>query len=323
VERRPGLLAVRIAHVRDQAVDIRSFDLIGAPGTSLPPFEPGAHVDVHLAGGIVRQYSLCNGPGEHDRYRIAVKREPDSRGGSRAMHELREGDVLTIGPPRNHFPLKHAEGPSVLVAGGIGITPLLAMALQLAADARLFTLHYFTRSLEHTAFRRELSSAGLGEYVTFNYGSPPEAVQSCLADLFRVRPACGQLYVCGPRPFMDLVVQVASAAAWPASAINLEYFAADDAALAAPVTTFRVRLARRGGEYTIPPDRSIVAVLAEHGIAVETSCEQGVCGTCLARVLEGTPDHRDSVLGDDEKAAGGWIACCVSRSHSPVLVLDL
>lgn len=316
-------LRVRVKEVTQEALDVKSFALTSADGAPLPSFTAGSHVDVHLAPGLVRQYSLCNSPFEGGRYLIAVKKEPESRGGSRAMHEgIKEGDLLEISGPRSNFQLHGPAKRHLLLAGGIGITPVLSMAHYLRAAGASFELQYFSRSIPHTAFHALLSAPEFKGKVSFHYALEPEAVRAYLRRLLWNRPEDGHLYLCGPRPFMDLVEQTA-AATWPPDAVHLEYFTADPASLAGPRETFKVRLARSGGEYTIPENQSIVEALAAHGVHIETSCEQGVCGTCLTGLIEGTPDHRDVFLTDAEKEACDKLTPCVSRSKSEVLVLDL
>ncbi|MFO1310346.1 MAG: PDR/VanB family oxidoreductase [Burkholderiales bacterium] len=318
-----GELTVRVARVHDEAIDVRSFELRAADGGSLPSYAPGSHVDVHVAPGIVRQYSLCGDPRESDRYLIAVKREPASRGGSVAMHErVNEGTTLRIGAPRNNFALAAGASHHLLVAGGIGITPILAMARHLLAAGASFQLVYFSRSIAHTAFHGLLSGPGYAGRVTFHYALEPEQVRAYLRKLLWLRAEGAHLYLCGPKPFMD-VVETIAAPTWPPDAVHVEHFAADPASLAGPRESFVVKLARHGGEFTIPEGRSIIEVLAEHGVAVETSCEQGVCGTCVTGVLEGEPDHRDIFFTEAEKRANDRMTVCVSRAKSARLVLDL
>jgi len=318
-----GKLTVTVRAVRDEALDVRSFELVAAEGGALPPFTPGSHIDVEVAPGIVRQYSLCNDPRETDRYLIAVKREPASRGGSAGMHErVRAGDRLTIGEPRNNFALAADASHHLLIAGGIGITPLLAMAQHLLATGASFQLVYFSRSIAHTAFRDVLSAPEYRGRVTFHYALEPEQVRAYLRKLLWEHSPGAHLYLCGPRPFMDLV-ETTAAPTWAPSSVHLEYFAADPAALAGPSEGFIVKLARHGGEFNVPEGRTIIEVLAENGIDVDTSCEQGVCGTCITGVLEGEPDHRDVFLTDEEKRAGDRMTICVSRAKSARLVLDL
>jgi vanillate O-demethylase ferredoxin subunit len=313
-----------VKRIRREAAEILSFELVAADGRPLPRFSPGSHIDVSTPGGPVRQYSLCNGPDESNSYLIAVKREPASRGGSAAMHErIKEGDALVVGEPRNHFPLDWSAKHHLLLAGGIGITPILSMARHLHAAGAAFQLHYFTRSMEHTAFHESLSDPGLRGNVVFHYGLEPDELSAYLGKLLLTRPAEGHLYFCGPRPFMDLIETTAKVT-WPAESVHLEYFAADSTALSdSPQTTFEVRLARSGGTYVVPEDKTIVEALMEHGVRIETSCEQGVCGTCLTGVCEGVPDHRDLFLTNQEKQAGDKLIPCVSRSRSSVLVLNL
>jgi vanillate O-demethylase ferredoxin subunit len=316
------MLDVKVRKAADEAIDIRSFELVSATGDALPPFTPGSHIDVHLGPGLVRQYSLTNGPADVDCYKIAVKKEPASRGGSEAMHGMKVGDPIVIGEPRNNFPLKDHAGPALLIAGGIGITPILSMARHLQIGGREWSLQYFARSIPHTAFHDLLSERRFHGKVTFHYAAEPDAIRAYLRRILWHRPDDAQIYLCGPRPFMDLVEQTA-AATWPPEAVNLEYFTADAASLAGPRDTFTVRLAREGRDIVVPADKSIVEALRGAGIEIETSCEQGVCGTCLTGVLSGTPDHRDVFLTDEEKQVGDKIMCCVSRAKSEILELDL
>jgi vanillate O-demethylase ferredoxin subunit len=318
-----GELSARVRTVRDEAQDVRSFELVSADGRPLPSYAAGSHIDVHVAPGIVRQYSLCGDPADARCYQIAVKREPASRGGSQRMHEgVREGDTLAISAPRNNFALASEARHHLLVAGGIGITPLLSMARELARTGAEYSLVYFSRSIAHTAFHAFLSTAEFRGRVSFHYALEPEQVRAYLRKLLWSRPPDGHLYLCGPRPFMDLV-ETTAAPTWPPSAVHLEYFAADPASLAGPKDSFIVKLARHGGEFRIDEGRTIIEVLAEHGVTVDTSCEQGVCGTCLTGVLEGEPDHRDVFLTDAEKRSNDRMTVCVSRAKSARLVLDL
>jgi vanillate O-demethylase ferredoxin subunit len=317
-------LTVIVKKIRREAAEILSFELMHTQGQPLPPFTPGAHIDVHMPGGPTRQYSLCNGPSRDGSYLIAIKKEPMSRGGSAAMHErIKEGDVLTISEPRNHFPLEWSARHHLLLAAGIGITPILSMARHLQAAGAPFQLHYFTRSPEHTAFREQLADCAFSGSVAFHYGFEPDALGEYLHTLLKSRPEGGHLYFCGPRPFMDLVAATVKPT-WPAESLHLEYFAAEPAppSDSAPAS-FEVRLARSGGAYIVPENKTIVEALAEHGVRIVTSCEQGVCGTCMTGVIEGVPEHRDLFLTDAEKQAGDQIIPCVSRSRTPVLVLNL
>lgn len=319
---RSATFTVSVNAIRRETPEILSFELVSADGSRLPAFSAGSHIDVHVCPGVIRQYSLCNGPANVDRYLIAVKREANSRGGSAALHEkVRQGDLLRISSPRNNFPLVNTASRHLLLAGGIGVTPLLSMALHLGESGARFQLQYFTRSVESTAFHGFLSAELKGN-VVFNYGVEPQELGSYLGRLLQARHDGEHLYLCGPRPFMELVRTTASVA-WPSESVHLEYFAADPTSFAGRVTAFSVHLARSGRRYTVPEGKTIVQVLAENGVEIETGCEEGVCGSCLTSVAGGVPDHRDIYLSEDEKRTGDKIMPCVSRSKTPVLVLDL
>ncbi|MDB5798173.1 MAG: oxidoreductase/oxygenase, vanB family [Paucimonas sp.] len=314
-------LSVIVKRICPQAADILSFELVPAGAEALPACTPGSHIDVALADGIVRQYSLCNGPGEDGGYIIAVKREPVSRGGSAAMHErVREGDVLSISLPRNHFPIDWSAQSHLLLAGGIGITPLLSMARHLQAAGAGFHLHYFARSDQHTAFRELLASPDLRSKVSLHHGLSADEVKTCMQGLLASPAPMQHLYFCGPAAFMGLAADLAQPV-WPAGSVHMEYFSAPVSD--APQGSFEVHMKRSGGNCIVPEGKSIVEALAEKGIMIETSCEQGVCGTCLVNVCGGEPDHRDFYLSDQEKRDGDKILPCVSRSRSPVLILDV
>lgn len=311
----------RVEAIREEAPGIKSFRLVPADGRPLPETTPGAHIDVRPPSGVTRQYSLCNGPDDSDHYLIAVRRDSASRGGSRAMHDsVKVGDILPIGEPRNHFPLR--EGAShLLLARGIGVTPILAMAKTLAASGDDFRLEYFTRAPENTPFRDQLVAPGLAQHVRFHFGLDEASQADMLQELLASRRPGAHLYVCGGRRFMEMAAE--AAAGWPAESVHREYFSADPRAWAGEHRGFDVRLARRGVTVHVPPELSLAEALTRAGVPIETSCEQGVCGTCLAKVLQGKPDHRDAVLTPLERELGDRIALCVSRSVGPELVLDL
>jgi vanillate monooxygenase ferredoxin subunit len=316
-------LHVRVVRKTTEALDISTFELVNVDERPLPAFSAGSHVDVHLPNGLTRQYSLCNDPSEGHRYLIGVLRDATSRGGSRAMHELvQEGDVLHISAPKNHFPLAHEATHSVLVAGGIGVTPILCMAERLAVTGASFAMHYCTRSPERTAFRERIAQSAFATKVHFHFDDGPDSQKLQLESLLKpMRPGV-HLYVCGPTGFMDWILETARAAGWPSQRLHYEFFGAevvkseDDA-------TFEVKLASSGKVILVPKDRTVVQALAAAGVEIATSCEQGVCGTCLTRVLEGEPDHKDMYLTPEEQAANDQFTPCCSRSHSPLLVLDL
>ena len=314
--------AVRVARKTREAEGICSYELVRADGAALPPFAAGAHIDVHLPNGLVRQYSLCNAPGETHRYVIAVLRDAASRGGSLAMHDdVDAGSVLTIGAPKNHFPLVDAER-TLLLAGGIGVTPILAMAATLADNGAAFEMHYCARAPERAAFAERLGAARFAGQVHMHYDSGAEDQRLDLAALLAAPASGTHLYVCGPQGFIDHVLDSARARGWPAAQLHVEYFgtAAVDTGGDRP---FDVQLASTGRVVTIPAGRTVLKVLAEQGVNIPYSCEEGVCGTCLTRVLAGEPDHRDLYLTDEERAANDQFAPCCSRARTPLLVLDL
>ncbi|WP_338759440.1 PDR/VanB family oxidoreductase [Massilia sp. METH4] len=315
-------LSVRIESRKQVADDIVSLELVAADGTPLPPFTAGAHIDIKLGPGLVRQYSLCNDSSESGHYRIAVLRDPASRGGSIAVHDrLRVGDTVRISAPRNHFALSEAPR-SLLFAGGIGVTPILAFAKELRRSNAQFELHYCARSATKLVFRDELAEAA-GDGRAFFYlddGGPRLDIAAVLA----AHPNTTPVYVCGPGGFIDHVLGAARAAGWPEALLRREYFAAAPvSADADPDGAFDIELAKSGMRLQVPAGCTIIQVLAEHGVDIPVSCEQGVCGTCLTRVLAGEPDHRDMYLTDDEHIANDQMTPCCSRARSACLVLDL
>lgn len=317
------LLTVRVRRKQAEAADICSLELVPADGASLPRFEAGAHIDLHLPGGLVRQYSLCNHPAESAHYQVAVLRDAASRGGSTAVHDrVHAGDVLNISAPKNHFPLAPDAASHLLLAGGIGVTPLLSMAEHLASTGADFELHYCTRSAERTAFRERIAASPYAARVSFHHDDGPVAQRLDIAAQL-ARPRVGRhLYACGPKGFIDAVLSTARAQGWLEAQLHVEYFGAE-LAPADGDQPFEVVLASSGRVIPVAADRSIVQALAEAGIELPTSCEQGVCGTCLTRVIDGQPDHRDLYLTPEEQAANDQILPCCSRSASARLVLDL
>ncbi len=315
-----ALLQVVVTDIAEQGEGNRALTLAPLLG-ELPPFEAGAHVDVHLPGGVVRQYSIASAPDERDRhYVLCVKLAPASRGGSRHIHEqLVAGQRLWISLPRNHFPLQ-ADGPHLLLAAGIGITPLLSMAQALDARGEAFVLHHYVRERAQAAFAGRLAQGFAHGRVQVHADAEGESPLTHVpGELAQPR---GHLYLCGPGGFMDHFAVLAGRAGWPAQNIHSERFdpvelvRADDA-------PFEVELASSGEVVEVPAGQSIAQALGEAGIPVEVSCEQGMCGACVTGVLAGVPDHRDCVLGAAEHAANDRMTLCCSRSRSPRLVLAL
>ncbi|MCY1166158.1 MAG: PDR/VanB family oxidoreductase [Pseudomonadota bacterium] len=317
-----SLLTVRVATKKEEALGVSSFELIAPDGGSLPPFSAGAHIDVYGPTGIVRQYSLCNHPSERTRYLIAVLRDPKSRGGSAAMHDqVQVGDIIRISAPRNLFPLAQGARRSLLLAGGIGVTPILCMAEHLSDGDAAFEMHYFARSRERTAFQARIAQAAFRKSVAFHFDDEPSGQKQDIATLLASQDEDTHLYVCGPGGFLDAVLNAARAQQWPAEHIHYEYFGAT--AKTGQNLPFSVRIASSGAIYAIAADKSVVAALSVQGVEIAVSCEQGICGTCLTRVLAGEPDHRDQFLSNEERAANNQFLPCCSRARSPMLVLDL
>ena len=318
-----ALIRVRVAARQEEALDICSLDLVPAEGGALPAFSAGAHVDVHLPGGLVRQYSLCNAPGETHRYRISVLRDAASRGGSATVHDqLQAGTVLEIGAPRNLFALEASAPHHLLLAGGIGITPLLAMAERLAAQGSAFTLHHATRSRERTPFVAQLTTSSYADRVYHHFDDGPAMQKLDIAATLRAAPAGSHLYVCGPTGFMEAVLAEGRAQGWDESRLHREYFAAAPTG-AAGDGGFELEIASTGRVIPVAKDQTALAALLAAGLDIPMSCEQGVCGTCLTGVKSGTPDHRDQYLTPEERAANNQFLPCCSRASGPRLVLDL
>jgi len=317
------MLQVNVSRKANAAEGVCSFELIPVNGETLPPFEAGAHIDVHIPGGLIRQYSLCNDPRERNRYLIGVLKEPSSRGGSEAMHSVvDQGDILTISAPRNLFKLDHSAARHLLFAGGIGITPILAMAYELDHRRADFELHYCFRSSERAAFVKTLAEAPFADRVVLHDDSGPQQQKLNAAALLDTLDEGRHLYVCGPAGFMKHVLETGGAAGWPQERMHREFFAGQTIDHDANAS-FEVVLARSGRTFDVPADRTVFEVLDEAGVEIETSCEQGVCGTCVTRVLEGIPDHKDQFMTADEHARNDCFTPCCSRAKSPRLVLDL
>ncbi|HEX5738119.1 MAG TPA: PDR/VanB family oxidoreductase, partial [Hydrogenophaga sp.] len=272
-----GTLRVRVARKSIEALDICSFELADIADRPLPAFAAGSHIDVHLGPGLVRQYSLCNNPAETDRYLIGVLLDPLSRGGSRAMHALDVGDELDISMPKNHFALVHQAQRSLLLAGGIGITPILCMAERLANVSAEFEMHYCTRSRERTAFAERIERSSFAAQVGFHFDDGPQLQRFDIAARL-AQPMKGEhLYVCGPKGFMEAVLGMARQQGWPEDQLHFEFFSAAPAN-GADDASFEVQLASSGKVIRVGKDQTVVQALANAGVDVPTSCEQGVCG---------------------------------------------
>ncbi len=316
-------LQVRVARRHVEALDICSFELVAVNGAALPPFSAGAHIDVHLPNGLTRQYSLCNDPQETQRYLIGVLRDPRSRGGSLSLHEhVQEGDILNIGAPKNHFPLTAQAGHSLLLGGGIGITPMLAMAETLVREGADFALHYCTRSADRTAFTTRIAASAFASQVQFHFDDGADLQRLALEQTLVHPQATAHLYVCGPTGFMDAVLAQARASGWDEAQLHYEFFSGQVVSEETDAS-FEVEIASSGQRIKVPKGVAVTTALAAAGVEIITACEQGVCGTCLTRVLAGTPDHRDSYLTPQEHAANDQFMPCCSRARSATLILDI
>ncbi len=316
-------LQVRIRAITFEAEGILGFELVPMPPVKeLPAFTAGAHVDLHLPNGLIRSYSLRNAPHERHRYLIGVNKDLQSRGGSRYLHEVvRCGETLAIGLPRNNFPLDETATLNVFIAGGIGITPLMSMIARCQVLGTPWKLHYAARTRRNAAFLDPLQAYHKDANVelSLNFDQEPDGRMLDLAAIAQSLPPGAHIYCCGPLPM--LAAYEKATARLPPSRVHMEYFAAKDAA--ATSGGFTVELARSGKSVEVRAGQTILDCLIDIGIEPLFSCQEGICGTCEVRVLEGTPDHRDLVLSAAEKAANDRMMVCCSGAKSAKLVLDL
>ncbi len=311
---------VLVKRIGYEAERIHSYELIAPAGSELAPFTAGSHIDLHLPNGMIRSYSLVNDQRERHRYVIAVNRDAESRGGSSFVHDtVRVGEVMTISLPRNNFTLCEQAEHSVLIAGGIGITPLLSMIRRLEALGRRWDLFYAARTRAAAAFLDELGGLRSDASLHVDFDDERAGGVFDLAAIVRSAPAHAHLYCCGPLPM--LAAFEAATADRPADRVHVEYFKAREA----PATEggFEVRLARSNRTIAVEPGKTILDALLDAGIAANYACTEGVCGTCETRVLEGIPDHRDQFLSEEEQAANKSVMICCSGAKSGMLVLDL
>ncbi len=312
-----GDMRVRLTGIRYAAKDISLFEFCRVDGGALPPAEPGSHVDVRLPNGLVRQYSLVESGEQPAAYTVAVKKEASGRGGSRYLHDqVKVGDELVLGAPRNNFPLHQDGAPAILIAGGIGITPLWCMASHLQRQGADWRLYYACRDRTAMAF---YDSAARLDSVHLHFDDESGGAGLDLMKIVAEAPRDAHLYCCGPAPMLSAFAEATKA--WPADRCHVEHFA-----LTQPLRSgggFTVVLAKSGVEMFVPEGRSIAHVLIEAGIDVATSCEQGFCGTCEVRVLDGAPEHNDSILSEKDRASNRTAMICCAGSKTERLVLDL
>ena len=311
---------VLVKSITYEAEDIISLDLRPADGRPLPGFTAGAHIELQLRNGLPRHYSLANAQIERHRYCVAVHKEPASRGGSRFIHDtLRPGDILQIGPPRNNFALVEAAPCSVLIAGGIGITPIWCMVQRLVELGRPWRLFYAARSRGRAAFLEPILALNDAANALLHFDDENDDAVIDLNEVVRNAAPGAHLYCCGPLPMLAAFEQ--ATATLPADTVHVEYFSVKQ-----PVEAdggFDVVLARSGRTVFVPEHSTILDALRVAGVEVEHSCLEGVCGTCETKVLEGIPDHRDMVLTAQERASNRSMMICCSGSKSGRLVLDL
>lgn len=312
-------LQARVRTLRYEAEGVVSVELVPLDAGAFAPFEAGAHIDLHLPAGLVRSYSLLNPQDERDRYVLGILADAKSRGGSRYVHEqLRVGSVLPISAPRNNFALDEQASRSILIAGGIGITPILCMARRLHALGRAADVLYCVRARRQAAFLDALQTldSALTLHVDEEAGVPPD-LQAYLAD----KPRDAHLYCCGPAPMLAAFEDACRALGF--ENVHLERFSADTTVARADEAGYVVECAQSGKTVEVPAGKTLLDALLEAGIDAEYSCMEGICGACETRVIEGEPDHRDSVLSSAEKAGNKVMMICVSGCKSGKLVLDL
>ena len=314
----PQMMPLRVTRNDKIADGIHMLEFRDAGGQPLPEFSAGAHIAVQAPNGALRKYSLCNDPAERERYLVAVKREANGRGGSiDLIDHVKAGDQLMVAPPVNDFRLPQRAQEFLFIAGGIGITPIMAMIRQLRKEGKRFRLFYCTRSPETTAFLDELSAPEFKGQVTIHYdgGDPSRALD--LRPILQERKNREHLYCCGPRPLMEAVRKMTDH--WSSAAVHFEAFS--DADTHKPTDKpFKVRLARSGAVIEVPASKTILEALREHGLDVPSSCETGTCGTCRTKLIAGEADHRDLVLHDHERV--DTIMICVSRARTDEITID-
>ena len=309
-------MQARIRAVRWEAQDILGFRLEPLPGEHFAAFTAGAHVDVALAPGLTRSYSLLNDPAQGDAYEIAVQLDPTTRGGSRHIHEQwRAGQCIEVSAPRNNFPLFENASRTILVAGGIGITPMLSMIARLERLGRAWELHYAVRTRERAAFIDRLEHR---EAVHLTIDDEPATPRLDLQRLLVTAPADTHVYCCGPAGMLDAFRE--HGASW-GERLHFEYFSADTDI--ASEGGYRLELRRSRKTVEVQPGETMLDALLNAGVNIGFACSEGICGSCRAQVLDGVPDHRDHFLTPAEKAANCAVMVCCSGSRTPSLTLDL
>ena len=309
--------AMRLTSIRYMGGQTNLYEFGPLDKSTVSAFDAGSHIDLHLPNGLVRQYSLLN-EGEQHRYMVGVKLDRQSRGGSRFMHDdLRVGAVLQVSLPRNNFPLIEDAEHTILVAGGIGITPIAAMAKRLESIGKTWELHYAVRTREEACFLEDLNQEKINLHVDAeHHGTPMD-----IARILLKARIDAHVYCCGPGPMLDAFEVHAKGR--PSANIHVERFSAVDITTKPSNKGYRIKLQKAELEFFVEPGQTMLEVLRQNGVEVSTSCEQGICGSCETGVVSGIPEHRDSLLSDVEKASNKVIMVCCSGSKSDLLVLDL
>lgn len=318
------MFEVVIRNKTQETANIVSFELMGEYGEKLPEFETGSHIDLHIADDMIRQYSLINHPDSDLFYKIAVLKDADSRGGSVKLHtDFEVGDTITISDPRNLFPLNLKSDRVLLFAGGIGITPIMSMAIELDSLGIDFELHYHTRSKADTAFYDQLSTCSFASKVFFYFEDEPEKDVTTVEKALSTFTGNTHLYICGPGGYMDYVFNTAKAKSWKDENLHKEVFKVEPKASGDGDKPFKIILSSSGMEINVDANQTALEALENAGISISASCEMGLCGACLTTVSDGVPDHRDEFLTSDEKSKNNQFTPCCSRALSDSLTIGL
>ena len=318
-----SLLDLRITRIIKETDSVIRLELEQVNKESLPVYQAGAHIAVKLPSGLVRQYSLSRLPTTGKTYEIAVLREPNSRGGSAEIHQLKEGAVVQAWYPQNQFSLTNPRAKTLLMAAGIGITPLIPMAQMLHKTGADFALHYSAKNPQQAAYYTTLKEMPFASRVQFHFSETEHRAD--IKAVLKQHSDKRDIYVCGPNAYIDQVLDVAQSLGWPDTRLHREYFSGQLAPNMGESGegSFQVKVASSGEVFDVEVGVSITETLEANGIDIPVSCEEGWCGTCMTRLLEGVPDHRDTFLSNDERASGDVMMPCCSRALSKYLVLDL
>ncbi|MBQ4828433.1 PDR/VanB family oxidoreductase [Alteromonas sp. CI.11.F.A3] len=318
------MFEVVIQKKTQETPNISSFELVREDGGKLPVFETGSHIDVHLGENLLRHYSLINHPQAEAFYKIAVLKDANSRGGSIRMHnELAVGDKLIISEPRNLFPLNVQSKKVLLFAGGIGITPIMSMAIELDSHGIDFELHYRTRSKSETAFYQQLSTCSFASKVFFSFSDEEENNTATINQALKNFTENTHLYTCGPVGYMDYIFDIAKSHSWNEQNLHKEIFKVEPKESHTGDIPFKLILSRSGLEIDVASDQTALEAIEDAGVEIDMSCEMGICGACLTAVTDGVPDHRDEFLSSEEKAKNDQFTPCCSRALTSTLTIDL